>query len=138
MDASQFTLMTIEVKMMPFVWVQDVGVGAIIDAADFLEMRTNLDIVDAAACAVDNAGANVGEDVGHDNGDDFNENVGEDIGENVGEDTGENVGANTGEDVGENVGAQVDQTLNNLPECSSDKGPHVVNENTGEDVGVVL
>ncbi len=38
---------------MGFVWVQDIDSGAVIDAADALEIRTNVDTVDNEKCAAE-------------------------------------------------------------------------------------
>ncbi|GAI60318.1 unnamed protein product [marine sediment metagenome] len=36
---------------MAFVWVQDISSGAVIDAVDAIEIRTNIDTVDNEKCA---------------------------------------------------------------------------------------
>jgi len=147
--------------MVPFVWVEDVGVNAIIDADDYLEMRTNLDTVKDMSCPAHDAGALIAENVGADIGEDVGENIGEDTGENIGEDTGEdtgedvgadtgvnsgedtseNVSADTGEDVGEDIGedigaqssAQGDQTSDWGGECATHRGAHKAHVNTVHD-----
>jgi len=47
---------------MPFVWVQNIGIGDNIDSADIVEIRDAADDVLDNLCVIDN----VGEDVGHD------------------------------------------------------------------------
>ncbi|MBA7589097.1 hypothetical protein ES708_31172 [subsurface metagenome] len=51
---------------MGFVWVQAISAGASIDAADLIEIRTNVDTVDDEKCAADK----VGHDSDYKDGDD--------------------------------------------------------------------
>jgi len=55
-----------------FVWVQDINVGASIDATDITEIRTNVDTVDDEKCAADK----VDYDIDYKDGDDTTHNPG--------------------------------------------------------------
>ncbi len=63
---------------MPFVWVQNIAVDALIDSADLVEIRTNVDWVEDNKCAAHDTGYNVTNHVPVDNGDDLPVNVGDD------------------------------------------------------------
>jgi len=93
---------------MPFVWVQNIAVDALIDSADLAEIRTNVDWVEDNKCAAHDTGHDLTNHGPVDNGDDAPVNVGEDgtydSGDNDGYDGTKNAGANSGEDGSYNNG----------------------------------
>ena len=120
---------------MPFVWVQNIAIGASIDSADIVEIRDAADSVLDNLCVVDNVGELVGEN-GLDNlAEDGADNPAEDGTNNPGylapDDVGNDTPDNDAEDGGANAPHNTDHNPTFNPtdvavEYAGDDDPHYV------------